>query len=241
MITSQNIVAGTSARMIKPTTSQVIVIDPIVQVRSSKLRTAAYARVSSDSDDQLNSFAAQVSYYTALIRENEEWEFVDIYADEGITGLRMDKRDDFMRMIRDCRKGKIDRILTKSISRFSRNTRECLQIIRELKAIGVTIHFEKEHIDTAEITDEMLLTFFSGNAQQESMTISTNMHWSYQHRMKSGRFITCKAPFGYRFPLHCLCTLDILSEYLVLFRFLNLNQHRTCRRYTYENEYQTNV
>jgi DNA invertase Pin-like site-specific DNA recombinase len=198
VITSQNIIAGTSARTLKPANPQVIVIDPIVQVKSSKLRTAAYARVSSGSDDQLNSFAAQVSYYTALIRENEEWELVDIYADEGITGLRMDKRDDFMRMIRDCRKGKIDRILTKSISRFSRNTRECLQIIRELKAIGVTIYFEKEHLDTAEITDEMLLTFFSGNAQQESMTISTNMRWSYQHRMEKGKFITCKAPFGYR-------------------------------------------
>ena len=170
VITSQNIVAGTSARTLKPANPQVIVIDPIMQVRSNKLRTAAYARVSSDSDDQLNSFAAQVSYYTALISENEGWEFVDIYADEGITGLRMDKRDDFMRMIRDCRKGKIDRILTKSISRFSRNTRECLQIIRELKTIGVTIYFEKEHLDTAEITDEMLLTFFSGNAQQESMS-----------------------------------------------------------------------
>lgn len=198
MITSQNIVAGTSVRTLKPAIPQVIVIDPIMQVRSNKLRTAAYARASSDSDDQLNSFAAQVSYYTALISENEEWEFVDIYADEGITGLRMDKRNDFMRMIRDCRKDKIDRILTKSISRFSRNTRECLQIIRELKVIGVTIYFEKEHLDTAEITDEMLLTFFSGNAQQESMTISTNMRWSYQHRMEKGKFITCKAPFGYR-------------------------------------------
>ena len=198
MITSQDYVAGTSAKTLSPANPQVIIIDPILQVRSHKLRTAAYARVSSDSDDQLYSFTAQVSYYTELIKGNEEWEFVDIYADEGITGLRMDKRDDFLRMIRDCRKGKIDRILTKSISRFSRNTRECLQIIRELKSIGVTIYFEKEHLDTAEISDEMLLTFFSGNAQQESMTISTNMRWSYQNRMKKGRFITCKAPFGYR-------------------------------------------
>lgn len=198
MITSQDYVSGTSAKTLSPANPQVIVIDPILQVRIHKLRTAAYARISSNSDDQLYSFAAQVSYYTELIKGNEEWEFVDIYADEGITGLRMDKRDDFLRMIRDCRKGKIDRILTKSISRFSRNTRECLQIIRELKSIGVTIYFEKEHLDTAEISDEMFLTFFSGNAQQESMTISTNMRWSYQNRMKKGRFITCKTPFGYR-------------------------------------------
>jgi DNA invertase Pin-like site-specific DNA recombinase len=197
VITSQDYVAGTSAKTLNPANPQVIVIDPILQVRSHKLRTAAYARVSSDSDDQLYSFAAQVSYYTELIKGNEEWEFVDIYADEGITGLRMDKRDDFLRMIRDCRKGKIDRILTKSISRFSRNTRECLQIIRELKSIGVTIYFEKEHLDTAEVSDEMLLTFFSGNAQQESMTISANMRWSYQNRMKKGTYVASSTPYGY--------------------------------------------
>ena len=198
MKTSQNMTDGALAKKLQPEAPQVIVIDPTIQVRSDKLRTAAYARVSSDSDDQLNSFAAQVSYYSTLIRENEDWELVDIYADEGVTGLRMDKREDFQRMLRDCRKGKIDRILTKSISRFSRNTRECLETIRELKSLGVTIHFEKEHIDTAEISNEMLLTFFSGNAQQESMSISGNMRWSYQHRMKNGRFNTCKAPLGYR-------------------------------------------
>lgn len=100
-----------------------------------------------------------MNHYTTLIRENENWELVDIYADEGVTGLRMDKREDFQRLLRDCRKGKIDRILTKSISRFSRNTRECLETIRELKSLGVTIYFEKEHIDTGEISNEMLLTF----------------------------------------------------------------------------------
>jgi DNA invertase Pin-like site-specific DNA recombinase len=189
---------GALAKKLQPVPPQVIVIDPTIQVKSGKLRTAAYARVSSDSDDQLNSFAAQVDHYTTLIGENEDWELVDIYADEGITGLRMDKRDDFQRLLRDCRKGKIDRILTKSISRFSRNTRECLQTIRELKSIGVTIYFEKENIDTGKISNEMLLTFFSGNAQQESVAISGSMRWSYQKRMKKGEFITCKAPFGYR-------------------------------------------
>jgi site-specific DNA recombinase len=197
VIASQNYVAGTSAKTLNPAGPQIIVIDPVVQEIRKKQRTAAYARVSSDSDDQQNSFAAQVSYYTTLIGGTEEWELVDIYADEGITGLRMDKRDDFLRMIRDCRKGKIDRILTKSISRFSRNTRECLQTIRELKAIGVTIYFEKERLDTAEISDEMLLTFFSGNAQQESMTISTNMRWSYQRRMKKGAYVASSTPYGY--------------------------------------------
>jgi len=196
--TSQIMTDGALAKKLQPVPPQVIVIDPTIQVKSGKLRTAAYARVSSDSDDQLNSFAAQVDHYTTLIGENEDWELVDIYADEGITGLRMDKRDDFQRLLRDCRKGKIDRILTKSISRFSRNTRECLQTIRELKSIGVTIYFEKENIDTGKISNEMLLTFFSGNAQQESVAISGSMRWSYQKRMKKGEFITCKAPFGYR-------------------------------------------
>lgn len=198
MKTSSNMTDGALAKKLQPEAPQVIVIEPTIQVKSGKLRTAAYARVSSDSDDQLNSFTAQVDHYTTLIGENEDWELVDIYADEGITGLRMDKRDDFQRLLRDCRKGKIDRILTKSISRFSRNTRECLQTIRELKSMGVTIYFEKENIDTGKISNEMLLTFFSGNAQQESVAISGSMRWSYQKRMKKGEFITCKAPFGYR-------------------------------------------
>lgn len=178
--------------------AEVIVINPIVPEESHKKRVCAYARVSSDSADQLNSFTAQVNYYTKLISENEEWEFVDIYADEGLTGLRTDKREEFLRMIKDCRKGRIDRILTKSISRFSRNTRDCLESSRELKTLDVSIMFEKENIDTGKISNEMMLTFFSNNAQEESMSISGNMRWSYQYRMKSGRFITCKAPYGYR-------------------------------------------
>lgn len=194
----QNITNGALVEKLTPEAPQVIVIDPIQQNQSKKLRVAAYARVSSDSDDQENSFAAQVKAYTALIREHEDWEMVDIYADEGITGLRMDKREDFLRLLRDCRRGKIDRILTKSVSRFSRNTRDCLATIRELRALGVSVYFEKENIDTATMTDEFLFTFFAGNAQHESMSISGNMRWSYEHRMKSGKFITCKAPFGYR-------------------------------------------
>lgn len=178
--------------------AEVIVINPITPEESHKKRVCSYARVSSNSADQLNSFISQVNYYTKLIGENEEWEFVDIYADEGLTGLRTDKREEFQRMLKDCRKGKIDRILTKSISRFSRNTRDCLESIRELKALGVSVMFEKENIDTETISNEMMLTFFSNSAQEESMSISGNMRWSYRHRMKSGRFITCKAPYGYR-------------------------------------------
>ena len=101
---------------------EIIFIEPLKAVETQKLKVAGYARVSSDSADQLNSFAAQVSYYMQLIEENEKWELVEVYADEGVTGVSTEKRDDFNRMIEDCRKGKIDRIITKSVSRFARNT-----------------------------------------------------------------------------------------------------------------------
>ncbi|WP_330590776.1 recombinase family protein, partial [Lacrimispora defluvii] len=114
----------------------------------AKLRVAAYARVSSDSEDQQNSYIAQVDYYTRHIAAQESWELADIYADEGISGLVASKRDEFNRMIQDCRDGKIDRVLVKSISRFARNTKEYIQYVRELLRLGISIHFEKENIDT---------------------------------------------------------------------------------------------
>jgi site-specific DNA recombinase len=115
----------------------------------TKLRVAGYARVSSDSEDQLNSFSAQVNYYQRLIEKNDKWEIAEIYADEAVSGVSLDKRDDFARMISDCKKGKIDRIITKSTSRFARNTLDTIRVIRELKDIGVTVYFEKENLDTA--------------------------------------------------------------------------------------------
>ena len=122
-------------------TPRITVIDPIVPEKA-KLRVAAYARVSSDSADQLNSYLAQVDYYTRHIGENPDWELVDIYADEGISGLDARKRDEFNRMRADCRAGKIDRILVKSVSRFARNTRDTLRFMRELLRLGITIQFE---------------------------------------------------------------------------------------------------
>ena len=114
-----------------------------------KIRTAAYCRVSSDSTDQLHSFAAQVRYYTRIISDNEGMELVDIYADEGITGTKTQNRDDFRRLINDCKMGKIDRVLTKSVSRFARNTVDSIMYARLLKENGVSILFEKEYIETA--------------------------------------------------------------------------------------------
>ena len=116
---------------------QVITIPPSDPVRDRKLRVAAYARVSSGSEDQLNSFAAQNAHYTELITDNPEWEFVDVYADKGITGTSTEKRDDFQRLLADCRRGRVDKILVKSSSRFARNAKECLETVRELKALGV--------------------------------------------------------------------------------------------------------
>lgn len=122
---------------------------------------------------------------------------VDIYADEGITGTCMEKRDDFKRLIRDCKKGKIDRVITKSISRFARNTAELLTVVRTLKEFGVSIYFEEQGIDTKTVDLEMIITFPGMAAQKESETISDNMRWSYKKRMESGDFNCCRAAYGY--------------------------------------------
>ena len=138
---------------------RITVIDPRAPERA-KLRVAAYARVSSDSDDQINSYIAQVDFYSKYIASKEDWEMVDIYADEGITGLEARRRDDFNRMMEDCRAGKIDRVLVKSISRFARNTKEYIQFVRELLRLGISIYFEKENIDTGKMTSEQVAQIY---------------------------------------------------------------------------------
>ena len=179
---------------------RVIVIPAHDEIVARKLRVAAYARVSSSSEDQLNSYRVQNQYYSELISGNPDWEMVDIYADEGITGTSVEKREDFQRMMQDCRKGKIDRILVKSISRFARNTKDCLAAVRELKELGVSILFEEQGIDTARVSSEMVTAIMASLAQKGSESISGNVQWGYQKRMESGKFNTCKAPYG--FTLH---------------------------------------
>lgn len=177
----------------------VTVIQPtIIDETNTKIRCAAYCRVSSHSEDQINSFMAQTRYYSQVFEDSKTEILVDVYADEGITGTREDKRDEFQRMMKDCRKGKIDRIYTKSISRFARNTKDCLKNIRELKSLGITILFEKENIDTANMTDEMMLTIMGGLAQEESTSISQNMRWSVQKRMQNGTYKNATPPFGFK-------------------------------------------
>ena len=162
------------------------------------LRVAAYCRVSSDSEDQLNSFAAQNTHYNTLITAHDRWELVDIYADEGITGTSAQKRGDFQRMLADCRKGRIDKILVKSISRFARNTTECLEAIRELKAMGISVFFEEHNIDTSTVSSEMLTAILASCAQAESESISKNVSWGNYKRMEKGSFSPSSAPYGYR-------------------------------------------
>lgn len=162
-----------------------------------KIRLAAYCRVSSDSTDQLNSFMAQIRYYTDYTKLHPEYDLVDIYADEGITGTSMKLRGEFNRLLKDCQKKKIDCIITKSVSRFARNTSDLLVTVRMLKELGVRVYFEEQGIDTDKINMEMFLTLPGLAAQQESQNISDNMRWSYKKRMESGEFIGCKSPYGF--------------------------------------------
>lgn len=175
----------------------VVTITPSI-LSKTILRVAAYCRVSSDSSDQLHSFAAQVQHYTKFISDNERMELADIYADEGITGTKTSERDDFNRLIADCKKGKIDRVLTKSVSRFARNTADSLMYARLLKEYGVSILFEKENIDTAYMSSELLLALSGAQAQEESISISKNMRWSIENRMKAGTFIASHTAYGYK-------------------------------------------
>lgn len=181
---------------------QVQIIEPTIKPQEQKIRVCAYARVSSDSDDQLNSFSAQVEYFTQLIQSHSDWEFVDIYADEGITGTRADKRDEFQRLMRDCRAGRVDRILVKSVSRFARNSTDCIKAVRELQALGVSVIFEKEQINTGNLSNEMFLSMMSAFAQEESISISRNMRKGAIMRMKNGTFRLSQIPYGYRYDEH---------------------------------------
>ena len=161
------------------------------------IRLAAYCRVSSKSADQLHSFAAQIRYYKDYERKNPQYKLVDVYADEGLSGTDMKKRDEQNRLIRDCKLGKIDRVITKSVSRFARNTQELLVALRTLKELGVSIYFEEQGIDSDKMNMEMLVTFPGMAAQQESVNISDHLRRSYQMRMESGEFNCCAPAYGY--------------------------------------------
>ena len=177
---------------------EVQVINPKLSKKTDDiLRVAAYCRVSTDSDDQMNSFIAQVKYYNDFISRNKNMVLVDIYADEGITGTCAEKRDEFLRMIADAKKGKIDRILVKSVSRFARNALECIENIRLLKSYGTTVLFENDNIDTETMNSEMILYVKSAFAQSEAMAGSKRVSTAVRMRMERGEFKTTTAPYGY--------------------------------------------
>lgn len=194
--------AKREVKVIKPTIAQIN--------HEKKQRVAAYCRVSTDSEDQSNSFSAQLKYYSEYIKSNAEMEFVDIYADEGITGTCVNKRDEFKRMMKDAANGKFDRIFVKSVSRFARNSLECLESIRTLNSFGVTVLFENDNIDTKTMNSELILYVKSAFAQSEALAGSKRVATAIRMRMENGEFITCNAPYGYKLDKEC--HLSVIPE-----------------------------
>ena len=168
-------------------------------IRSQHLRVAPYCRVSTDKDEQLTSYEAQIEYYTAKIAANPEWTMVRLYADEGITGTSTKKRKQFNKLVTDCEAGKIDLVITKSVSRFGRNTLDGLQYTRKLKRLGIGVYFEKENVNTLHMDNEMILTFFFSQAQAESESLSGNVKWGHRKNFRDGKvYYQYKNFMGYR-------------------------------------------
>lgn len=170
---------------------------PITRQLQPKKRVCSYCRISTDSREQQNSFFAQLKYYKTLIEDQEEWQFAGIYADEARSGTKLQKRDDFLRMMKDCEDGKIDMVITKSVTRFARNTVDSIQAIRRLKELGIAVFFEKEHINSLSEKSEQMLTILSSLAQGESESISTNNKWAAVKRFQDGTFILSTPAYGY--------------------------------------------
>jgi len=156
-------------------------------LKANKLRMAAYCRVSTDQEDQLSSFEAQCTYYNSYIEKNPDYEMAGIYADEGLSGTNTKKREQFNRMIEDCKAGRVDIIITKSISRFARNTLDCLNFVRLLKDLGIGVIFEKENIFTLDGKGEVLMSILASLAQDESRSISENSQWGIRRRFEQGK------------------------------------------------------
>ncbi len=164
---------------------------------AKRLRVAAYCRVSTDSEDQLNSYKSQVQHYTDLIKSKPEWDLAGIYADEAITGTQVTKREDFQRLINDCMNGDVDMIITKSISRFARNTLDTLKYVRMLKEKGIAVFFEEENINTLTMDGELLLVILSSVAQQEVENISANVKKGLKMKMQRGELVGFQGCLGY--------------------------------------------
>ena len=174
------------------TAPNVTIIPAKVQTNENRdkyhqLKVAAYCRVSTEQEEQQNSYQVQISYYTDLINRKKEWTLAGIFADEGISGTQARKRPEFLKMIRQCRKKKIDLVITKSISRFARNTVDCIEYVRELKNLGIGVIFEKENINTLTMTSEFMISLYGSFAQAESESISKNVTWGMQKAYAEGK------------------------------------------------------
>ena len=156
-------------------------------IRKQHLRVAPYCRVSTDKEEQLSSYEAQIEYYTARIADNPEWTMVRLYADEGKSGTSTKKRKAFNQLIADCEKGRIDLVITKSVSRFGRNTLDGIQYVRKLKRLGIGVYFEKENVNTLYMDNEMILTFFFSQAQSESESLSKIVSWGHRRNFEKGK------------------------------------------------------
>ena len=164
-----------------------------------QLRVAAYCRVSTAQEEQLNSYQVQIDYYTDCICKNKNWQLAGIFADEGISGTQTKNRTEFNRMIRLCKKKKIVLVLCKSISRFARNTVDCLEYVRQLKELGIGVIFEKENINTLTMTSEFMITLYGSFAQAESESISKNVTWGMEKRFREGKVVyNYKRLLGYK-------------------------------------------
>jgi len=166
-------------------------------IEQPKLRVAAYARVSTGSEDQLVSLETQKSHYESTIKANPAWEFAGLYYDEGIRGTKKEKRPELLRMIKECEKRNIDLIMTKSISRFARNNMDCLELVRRLTKLGISVYFESENINTCSMESELMLSILSGLAEGESASIAENNKWSIQRRFQNGTYKIGCSPYGY--------------------------------------------
>ena len=161
-----------------------------------KLRVAAYCRVSTASEEQLVSLAAQKAHYESYIKSNDEWEFAGLYYDEGISGTKKEKRDGLLAMVAACERGTIDFVITKSISRFARNTTDCLELVRKLLDLKIYIYFEKENLNTGSMESELMLSILSSLAESESVSISENEKWGIKRRFQNGTCIISYPPYG---------------------------------------------
>ncbi len=175
-------------------------IETTAVIAPKRKRVAAYARVSRDTERLSHSLFAQTDYYSMLIQGNPEWEYAGVYADLGISGTGTERRDGFRRLMDDCEDGKIDIVLTKSISRFARNTVDLLGTVRHLKSLGIEVRFEKEHINSMDSDGELMLTILASFAQEESRSISENCKWGIRKRFQSGEAgVSNKHLLGYRY------------------------------------------